>query len=176
MIVFLGIAGSGKTIQSKELAKRLDCPRVSVGELLRKNLSGDELDKVEHGHLIDDQIVKQTIETYLKKHAGKQIIIDGSPRTFEQAKWLVQVNKKYNLGEMVAIHLKASKLVVKDRLLARKRVDDNEPAIHKRFDEYGNQIDDICDYLKASNIKLIDVDAELPIDDVQNQISKSLKP
>lgn len=177
MIIFTGLAGSGKTTQGQILAAYMHCPWVSTGNLLREHNFDPEIQKqMLAGEIISDEITLKVLGRELKRinAAKKECILDGSPRTLEQAKWLLA---KVEAGELkidAVIHLKISLRVSKERLLARQRPDDHELAIDERFREYETNIKPILRYMKDNNVKVFDIDADQSLPDVAADIVKDL--
>ena len=162
MIVILGLAGAGKSTLATGLEKKLDCRRISIGDLLRANMKGPEAQRMLAGELIEDEKWLPLLEEEIKALGDRQFILDGSPRTLKQAKWLVDKLKQYSLQLTAVIHLTASRGVVKKRLLERGRPDDNEPAMTERFAEYEDKIKPILEFLRGHGFKIIDIDGEQP--------------
>jgi adenylate kinase family enzyme len=57
MIIFMGVAGSGKSTQAGMLAQELDCQRLGVGDLLRMNMDGAQAKKMLAGEMVNDDIL-----------------------------------------------------------------------------------------------------------------------
>ena len=55
MIVFMGVAGAGKSVQGKLLARDLGFQWISTGEILRANLSGNRKKELLSGKLVGDE-------------------------------------------------------------------------------------------------------------------------
>ena len=91
-ILFLGPAGSGKGTQSARLATEYNLQHISTGDLIRAEIkSGSELGNkvkaiVESGKLVSDDIVNEIVANKIKGLQG--FILDGYPRTLEQAQFL----------------------------------------------------------------------------------------
>lgn len=174
MIIFLGVAGSGKSTQAIRLAGFLNCRRIAVGDLLRASMKNDELQRMLAGELIEDSKWLPLLEIKLKEAAGDEFIVDGSPRTLDQAKWLLEKARQYSLQITAVIHLNASKDIARRRLLKRGRADDYDAAIEERFYEYETKILPILQYLKTHQLNIYEIDAEQTEDEVQNQITSAL--
>ncbi len=94
-IVLLGPPGVGKGTQAAKLAEFLGVPRVSTGDILRRNVAGGtELGRqakayMEAGKLVPDEIViAMTADRLKEPDAKKGFILDGFPRTIAQARAL----------------------------------------------------------------------------------------
>jgi adenylate kinase len=94
-ILLLGAPGVGKGTQAKELVKLWGIPQISTGDLLRFHRDNNTplgliakpiMDK---GGLVPDSLVNEMVEDRLKQpDTARGYILDGFPRTIEQAKWL----------------------------------------------------------------------------------------
>lgn len=96
-ILFLGPAGAGKGTQSSKLAEAYGISHLSTGDLIRSEIkSGSELGNkvksiVEAGQLVSDDIVNEIVKN--KISSLDSFILDGYPRTLEQAKFLDSYKK-----------------------------------------------------------------------------------
>lgn len=173
MIILIGVAGAGKSVQGKLLAKDLGATWVSTGELLRQNISGDRREDMLRGKLLDDKEIISVISEFLHRGDAKNCILDGFPRTITQAQWLL--NDKSITDKLKAvIHLKADKKIVKERLLTRGRLDDNEHAIDLRFKEYEAETLPIIDLFKDNGIQIYEINGERHISEVHREIMNKL--
>ncbi len=176
MIIFLGLAGSGKSTQGQLLATKLHCPWVSTGNLLRQKMDAKTQQEMLEGKIIDDKHTFRVLDEEFKRIGADKhdFVLDGSPRTMEQAQWLV---KKANLGEIKIkgiIHLNISGQVAEKRLLSRRRPDDHQTAIAERFREYQDAILPIVDYLKQQGLAIYEIDGNQAPEAVAQDILKVL--
>jgi len=171
LIIFTGVAGSGKSVQGKMLADHLGLPWLSTGEFLRMLISGERRKDMLAGKLLGDKeiiaLVQRIFNVIDTKH---EFILDGFPRTVAQADWLLNQVKHGQLAITGVVHLKATETAVKQRLLKRGRQDDTDTAIKERFTEYSETILPILEHFKAAGIPVHDIDAERSVDVVQNSI------
>jgi adenylate kinase len=125
-VVLFGPPGSGKGTQAKLLTERLSLPHVSTGDMLREHIQlGDALgrevrDLIKAGNLVPDPLVIRLVEERLDRpdcQAG--VLLDGFPRTLEQAKMLMGLAEVRNL-EMLVIHLKVDYDEITARLTGRR--------------------------------------------------------
>lgn len=167
MIIVLGVAGSGKSTQSRMLAARENMVWISMGELLRNVITDDRKELMLAGKVLDEQETIAILDNKLKALGDKQeFILDGFPRGLSQASWLIEQNRLGRYDIRAVVHLKADKVIVRQRLLARARQDDTEQAINERFYEYDHVIKPIIDTMQANNIPIVEVDAQKQPDDV----------
>ncbi len=177
MIIFLGIAGSGKGTQAELLSKNTGLPCISTGQLLRDHKKEDAITKkLSAGILVDDDVVLPLLEKELEKQESdkKNVILDGFPRDMRQAQWLVQQINQGKLKLKGVFHLKVSKEVAMERLLGRKRHDDNELAINKRFAEYDERILPIINYFQQQGILVQQINGDQKPEKVAADIQKDL--
>ena len=153
MIIFTGVAGSGKSVQGKMLADYLGLPWLSTGEFLRMLISGERRKDMLAGKLIEDkEIISLVQKIFNVVDTKNEFILDGFPRTVAQ-----------------------DKKAVRKRLLARGRQDDTESAIEERFKEYNNSILPILEHFKDAGVPIHDITADQEVDIVQRSIRKQLK-
>jgi adenylate kinase len=94
-VIFLGAPGAGKGTQAKKVAERYGIPQISTGDILREHRDrgtalGKQADAImAKGELVSDQIVCGMVDARLSQpDCDRGFILDGFPRTLEQAKWL----------------------------------------------------------------------------------------
>ncbi|MBR1754675.1 adenylate kinase [bacterium] len=107
-LVFLGPPASGKGTQTSRLSKELNFPHVDTGSLLRKAIAdGTEDGKtaksyIEKGALVPVEIVASIIKTRLKEQdCANGFILDGFPRSTEQAEMLEKMLEEIDAGKEV---------------------------------------------------------------------------
>lgn len=177
MIIFMGVAGSGKSVQGRMLADRLGLPWLSTGEFLRMLISGQRRKDMQAGQLLEDkEIIELVRKIFGVVDTNQEFVLDGFPRTVAQADWLLSQIKHGQLHMTAVIHLTASKEGVRERLLARGRQDDHEEAINQRFREYEEDVVQILDHFRKGGIKVFDINAEQTIEAVHEEIVKALEP
>ncbi|MBZ2184629.1 MAG: nucleoside monophosphate kinase [Bryobacter sp.] len=125
-VVLFGPPGSGKGTQAKLLTEMLGLPHVSTGDMLREHIAaGDALgmevrEIIKAGQLVPDYLVIRLVEDRLDRadcEAG--VLLDGFPRTLDQARMLVGMAEGRGLRVLV-IHLKVDYDVITARLTGRR--------------------------------------------------------
>lgn len=163
MIILMGVAGAGKSLQGRLFASDLGYKWVSTGEIFRAELSEDRQKELQTGKLLDDTEVIQLVDGALGTlDREKKVVLDGFPRTIIQAEWLLSQSKHLRFDLRAVFNLMVSKEVVKRRLLARGRADDNEAVIQERFNEYETKTVPIINFFKENNVKVYDINADQP--------------
>ena len=121
-IVLLGGPGAGKGTQAERLAQTLGIPQVSTGDLFRENLKKEtELGQLakgymERGELVPDEVTVAMVRERLSRpDAAGGAILDGFPRTIEQAESLAGILEELGAELAVVPYIK----VPEDMLLAR---------------------------------------------------------
>lgn len=108
-LVFVGPPASGKGTQTSRLSKELNLPHVDTGSLLRENIkNGTEFGKmakgyIDKGELVPIDVVVSIIKDRLSQDDAKAgFILDGYPRSIEQAEMLDGILKEIN-GEKLPL-------------------------------------------------------------------------
>jgi adenylate kinase len=125
-IVLLGPPGAGKGTQAKILARELNVPHISTGDLLRQNVSQDTdlgrqaKDFMNKGLLVPDELIKKMlIQRFAKSDVQSGFILDGYPRNINQAKTLDEILAKLKMDIDLVIDLATSEEVIIQRLSGR---------------------------------------------------------
>jgi len=130
-LILLGAPGSGKGTQAKNIAEKVGITHVASGDLFRAAATrGDELGKqakyyMEKGLLVPDEItIKMILERIDAPDCSKGVMLDGFPRTLEQAKALDQAlgKKKQKIDRVFYIKVSTDELVrrLSGRFICRK--------------------------------------------------------
>lgn len=173
MIILMGVAGSGKSMQGKILADEHGYAWISTGEILRVLVTGKRRREMLEGKLLSDEEMIHLMDKVLELIDTKQeFVLDGFPRTVAQADWLLKQVEEGRFDLSAVIHLTASEDVVRSRLLTRARLDDTEDAITERFREYSVVTLPIIAHLKKVGARVCDIDAAQDVRHVHDAILK----
>ncbi|OKH76159.1 adenylate kinase [Mycobacterium sp. SWH-M1] len=177
-IVLLGPPGAGKGTQAQKLADKLGVPHVSTGDLFRYNISnntelGVEAKKyLDAGDLVPASLTNALVDDRLDdEDAQAGFILDGYPRSVEQAEALDQMLAKRNLSLDAVVEFKVPEEELVSRLQGRGRADDTEDVIRNRFKVYREETAPLLDHYRDS---LITVDAVGELDEVFARALKAL--
>lgn len=175
MIIFMGVAGSGKSAQGRLLADRLGYPWLSTGEFLRMLIAGERRRQMLEGKLLDDtEIISLVQKIFRVVDTEHEFVMDGFPRTGAQADWLLAQRKHGQLAITAVIHLQASEEVVLERLLQRGRQDDQTEVIKERFREYEESTQPILDHFKKEGVNVFDISGVGEIESIHEDIVKAI--
>ncbi len=176
MIIFMGVAGSGKSIQGRTLADELALPWLSTGEFLRMLIAGDKRRDMVAGKLLSDkEIITLVQKIFHMININEEFVLDGFPRTTAQADWLLSQVKHGQLHVTAVIHLTASEEAVMKRLLSRGRQDDTEEAVRERFREYEEAALPIIQHFRNAGVPVHDINGEQPVEKVHADIKQALQ-
>ncbi len=171
----MGLPGSGKGTQGKMMADQHGMHLISMGELIRLFVTGDRRSRMLAGELLDDDEVIGLLDRVLDSLSNKEwCVLDGFPRTIAQAEWLLKKAKSDGFNISYVINLEASQETVKNRLHARGRRDDKDEVIVERFKEYVELTQPLIDWYLTKNIKVVTINAEQNVDNVNNDVTKAL--
>ena len=126
-IIMLGAPASGKGSVSEILAKELNIPTVSSGDIFRKHISeGTEIGKklneyVTKGELVPDSIVLEMLEARLDEADAKDgVILDGFVRTIPQAEALDKMLEARNQKIDAVVNLETPTEEILERVTNRR--------------------------------------------------------
>ena len=152
-IVLLGAPGAGKGTQAQKLADELGVPQISTGDLFRYNISnGTELGLEAKKYLDAGDLVPATLTNALVDNrlddadAAAGFILDGFPRSVEQAEALDEMLKKRDLSLDAVLEFRVPEEELVARLKGRARADDTEDVIRNRFKVYRDETAPLLDY------------------------------
>ena len=188
-LILLGPPGAGKGTQAKKMIDALQIPQISTGDILRAAVKdgtamGVEAKKyMDAGQLVPDSVVIGIIDDRLKEDdCVKGFILDGFPRTVDQAASLAEMLEKSGrkIDHVVSIEVPDSDLLA--RLTGRwmctcgasfhkifnpakvdgicdlcgaklyQRDDDKEDAIKVRLENYHNQTAPLIDFYSSRSL------------------------
>ena len=185
-VLLIAPPGAGKGTQGTIIAHHFDVPHIATGDLLRDHVArqtplGVTVEKlISQGELVPDDIVLDMVRDALEQahEAGTGYVLDGIPRTMEQAKAVYGIAREIGMTADVALHLKVGDEEVTRRLLARAvvegRTDDTAEVIAKRLALYHEVTAPIVAWYAERGI-LITVASSGPVAPVARQILTALE-
>ena len=151
-VVMLGKPGSGKGTVGKMLSEKLGVIHISSGELFRSYIKkageiGKQIEEyVSKGNLVPDELAIKLVEKRLLEEDCKNgVILDGFPRTIDQAKELERFLKENNQRINIAVELVLTNQDIIDRI-SKRRVCTNKDCREVYNLEFRKpKVDGICD-------------------------------
>jgi len=194
-VIMFGPPGSGKGTISKFLTGKLGLPHISTGDIFRENVkNGTPLGKevkavLDAGGLVSDELTNRIVADRLSRpDCEKGFILDGYPRTIDQAEFLMARLQAEGVRPVV-VSVETDYNVIVKRLTARRscpkcgavynlngmppkvegvcdvcgakliiRDDDREDVIRQRFAAYEKQTAPLVEFFKKSGVKFCTVD------------------
>jgi adenylate kinase len=179
-LIFLGPPGAGKGTQAKELADQLQIPHISTGDILRQALKDQTQlgikaqSYMDKGELVPDHLVQDMVEERLKQTDTEPgWILDGFPRTVQQASFLQALLQKLDQQGERVVNLDVPDDIVVARLLERGRKDDNEDVIRRRLEVYRSETAPLINYY-SSRKQLLIVNGNQSLEDVTVELTKAI--
>jgi len=144
-LILLGAPGAGKGTQAKMIAEKYQIPHLATGDLLREAVTNETaLGKaakifMDRGEFVTDQIVIDLIQERLNSvDTGNGFILDGFPRTVQQAEKLAEVEK---IDLVLNIDVNFNKLL--ERLTGRRSCGNCGAVYHIKYNQPKNE--NLCD-------------------------------
>jgi adenylate kinase len=210
-VLLLGAPGVGKGTQAKRLMDEFSIPQISTGDLLREHrrnhtplgMMADDL--MAKGQLVPDDLVNQMVATRLTEpDTQRGYILDGFPRTLNQAEWL-DGQLVHSALPVVAVSIVVPERILLERITGRmscpvcgtiynryseppkhagvcnhegaelvQRADDTEPVFHERMKAFEAKTAAVIEYYRAHGSRFAEVDGDLSVDEVMQSIRATL--
>lgn len=177
-IVLIGPPGAGKGTQAALLSEKLGVPHISTGDLFRANISENtELGKtaksyIDAGNLVPSSVTNDMVaERIGEGDAAEGFLLDGYPRSVEQADALSEMLAKNDLTIDAVLEFAIDDDTVVERMLARGRADDTEEVIRHRMDVYRSETAPLLDYYAG---KVVKIDAVGEVNEISERAMKAL--
>jgi len=209
-VLLIGAPGVGKGTQAKLLMGEFSIPQISTGDLLRehrdKNTSlgvmADGL--MSQGKFVPDDLVNEMVAERLSEPDTEHgYILDGFPRTLNQAEWLDTKLVAYMLP-VVAVCINVDQDVLLKRITGRRiskagaiyniytsppkvegicdvdgspleqRADDTEEVFHERMKAFHTKTAAVIEYYRSHGGRFAEVEGDRPVDEVTQGIRTAL--
>ena len=161
MILLFGPTGAGKSMQGQMLAVRMGWKWLSTGQMLRDSNDPEMDELLKTGELISDEVIYRVFDEavqHAKENNYPKIIVDGFPRTKEQAEWLADYMEKAGeeIEQVVVLEVPESEIM--KRLELRGRMEDTPETIARRMTIYRQKMYPVLGSFAEDGVKIIHMD------------------
>lgn len=172
----MGLPGAGKGTQAEKIVQKYQIPHISTGDMFRQAIKdGTELglkakSYMDKGELVPDEVTVGIVRERLSKsdcQAG--FLLDGFPRTVQQAESLDQILNDLNKKIDYCIHINVDKNILMERLTGRRICKSCGATYHLVFNP--PQVANTCDKCGGELYQRPDDHAET----VQNRLDVNVK-
>lgn len=149
-IILMGLPGAGKGTQASEIVKKFPIPHISTGDMFRKAIK-DETDLgkeaksyMDRGELVPDEVTVGIVKDRISEDdAKKGFLLDGFPRTIEQAEVLSNIMQELDRKIDAVINIEVPEEELMNRLTGRRICEKCGTTYHLVFNP--PKVDGICD-------------------------------
>lgn len=206
-LIIFGPPGAGKGTQARLLEERCGLTQISTGELLREamheetSLGQQAKSYVQAGELVPDELVRELAEWAIAQTGHEDFVLDGYPRTLQQAEWLTAFLEEHEAPLDGVLRLRVPDDVIVRRLSRRRvhtetgetyhldhdpppeevdpdlivqRSDDEPETVRNRLEVYRQQTQPLASYYEERSL-LVPVDGVGEIEEVHRRIVEVLE-
>ena len=149
-IILMGLPGAGKGTQASEIVKKFPIPHISTGDMFRKAIK-DETDLgkeaksyMDRGELVPDEVTVGIVKERISEDdAKKGFLLDGFPRTIEQAEALNSIMSELDREIDAVINIEVPEEELMNRLTGRRICEKCGTTYHLVFNP--PKVDGVCD-------------------------------
>ena len=149
-IILMGLPGAGKGTQASEIVKKFPIQHISTGDMFRKAIK-DETDLgkeaksyMDRGELVPDEVTVGIVKERISEDdAKKGFLLDGFPRTIDQAESLSQIMSELDREIDAVINIEVPEEELMNRLTGRRICEKCGTTYHLVFNP--PKVDGICD-------------------------------
>jgi adenylate kinase len=205
-LVIFGPPGAGKGTQAGLLENRRGLVQISTGDILRAAMKNDTpvgkkaKEYVENGELVPDEVVRTLAENAIEDQNHDDFVLDGYPRTQQQAEWLTEFMNESGVSLDAVLSLDVPDEVIVQRLSRRRvhretgetyhldhspppddvdpemivqRDDDRPETVRNRLSVYREETEPLEKYYEDRDL-LVRVDGQGDIEEVYSRIETVL--
>lgn len=209
-VIFLGAPGCGKGTQANKLSKLLNIPHIDTGSMLREEIAlQSEEGKLAESYMSKGQLVPASLvvniikNRLLREDTANGFILDGFPRSPEQAQMLEEIMSENNIQIQHVLNIEVDENILIDRMAYRKscpcgekyntkfkapqvenicdkcgaaltqRADDNVETAAKRIETYKKETEPLINYYTQKNL-VRNINGNQDIDKILSDILKDV--
>lgn len=181
-IILIAPPAAGKGTQSEMITKKYNIPSISTGDLLR-DIVKEESDlgklvkeKLDNGMLVEDEIVLEILKNRISQSdCANGYILDGFPRTVNQAEKYDEILSDLGLELGHVILLDIDKEIAKKRIVGRVSCPNCKSVFNEMFEETKPLNEGLCDHCNTALVKRSD-DNDETFDQRFNQYLEKTMP
>jgi adenylate kinase family enzyme len=190
IVLVVGGPGSGKGSLSKRLEEECGVVHLSSGDLLRDEVRRDTVlgrqvrDIMARGELVSSAVIVTLMRRVMRNHPGKRVLLDGFPRSIQNAHDLVELCGTPEL----ALHLQCDDTILMERILKRgeqanqkameeggdatttRRADDNIYTALNRLRTYHKYHNSTLEWLREQHVPVVNLDCSGSAESVWEQL------
>jgi len=183
--IIFGPPGSGKGTQAARIEDEFHLTHLSTGDILRSEVArgteiGLEVARImAAGDLVPDGVIIRIVQGILRDpNVSSDVLLDGFPRTLEQARALDEMlgQEGHRVDFVIALEVPENALV--DRILHRAavegRADDTRQAIAERMHEYHKLTEAVLEHYRKRGVRVVGVDGTGDVDQVFERIRRAV--
>ncbi len=167
IIIMLGAPGTGKGTVASTLSEKLGIPQISTGDIFRENIKNKtELGKsaeeyMSKGELVPDEITIGIIKNRIEEpDVQKGMILDGFPRTVNQAKKLDEILKEKGKEVKIVLNLTTPESEIIERVINRRICSNQDCKTVYNLELNPPETEGVCDKCGSELIKRKDDNSE----------------
>jgi adenylate kinase len=155
-LLLVGPPGAGKSTQATPLASRLGVPYISTGELLRDEVRSETnigvrvAEFMNVGRLVPDWLLAVALERRLGEVVRRGFVLDGYPRTLDQARHFTRSLGDFCLDRVIEIAVPED--LALHRLRSRGRTDDAADVARARLRTYREETGPMLEFFASAKL------------------------
>jgi adenylate kinase len=139
-VVLMGLPGTGKGTQAEKIVNKYNIPHISTGDMLRAEIKEETLlgkkakENINSGNLVPDEVIVEMVRNRLLENDCKDgFLLDGFPRTEQQAEKLDQILTEMNREINDVILIDVDQEILIERLSGRRICQNCGKTYHLSF-------------------------------------------
>ncbi len=173
MILLFGPTGAGKSMQGQMLAVRMGWKWLSTGQMLRESDDPEVNRILKSGELVSDELTYEIFDKAIQDAKAKDFprtIVDGFPRTKEQAEWFAEYMEKSGDKIELVVVLEVPETEIMQRLEIRGRMEDTPETIESRMNIYRQKMYPVLGIFADDGVKIIHLEGVGTAGEVHDKI------